>query len=62
MSNTIVLAEGINDIEKLRKIASNNVRVFSYDFNVHNLLTKEKIDHFFAEDYISSDEIGRAHV
>ena len=56
MSNTIVLAEGINDIEKLRKIASNNVRVFSYDFNVHNLLTKEKIDHFFAEDYISYDD------
>jgi len=56
LSDTIVLVESIVDVEKIKKIISKDVRILSFNFHTHIALTKENIQHNFAEDYLTSTD------
>lgn len=56
MSDIIALIENLNDTVKFKQKISKDTKIFSFNFNVHKLLQYEKIHHYLAEDYMTSDE------
>ena len=58
MINEILLIGDISDFEVIpnKIIEDTNIKKFSFDFNVHNLLKNKKIEHEIAENLLSEDD------
>jgi len=56
LSDIVILIDSINDIEKLKEKISQNTKIFTFNFNTHNILTKEKIHHEIADRYVSESD------
>lgn len=57
-SETLILVEGLDDVETLKNIiiSSKNVKIISFDFYAHKALQKLGISHNLIEEYFSKED------
>ena len=59
---TIILADHPTDISNLAiELKAEEIKIFSFNVNVHKILEKEAIPHEIAENYLSSDDRSSAY-
>jgi len=57
LSPTIILVDSNTKINTIKQFVTNNTKIISFDYESHTLLSKNKIVHTLAENYLSTHDI-----